>query len=260
MANYTVAWDETVPAGTEDISQGDNRITEEKGQLRERLASQHSNITGTAGDALLSHLAGKCTILFVGTTDEIVALSGILGAAATQCTLAFDTTLKCIKYYNGTAWVILTFDWTNIWATDKAVHTHATNAQGGALSFANVTMLADPVQLISWTADTAWTDVDIDAYVGTDTAVIAILQMELSITAAVAGVCSSIASLKKHDATVTEALLQRLVGACRYPAVMNTSGMFLVGLDTHLFQTKLVTTGTTPTTITLTINLIGYIK
>ena len=134
MANYSTTWNETTPVGTEAKSLGDNRIREVKSQLRERLASQHSDITGSTGDAYMTHLAGKSTILFVGTTSEITALTSIVGATSAQCCLAFDTTLGVLKYYNGSVWTTLPFDWDNFWGAGDSTHTHLSPSEGGFLS------------------------------------------------------------------------------------------------------------------------------
>jgi len=97
--SYTRAWNENIPAGTEDKTLGDDRIREFKADIRERLATEHADITGSSGQASLIHLAGRCSVAFYGTTAEINSLS-----SPPQYAIAFDTTLKSWKYYTGSAW------------------------------------------------------------------------------------------------------------------------------------------------------------
>lgn len=127
---YSVAWDETTPAGSEVKSLGDNRIRELKAQIRERLTTEHSTITGTGGLTELIHLPGKTSVLHYGTTTSINALTGM-----SQGAIAFDTTLGCFKAYNSSAWTILPFDWDAFWGAGDPVHTHASDAEGGVLSY-----------------------------------------------------------------------------------------------------------------------------
>jgi hypothetical protein len=128
MSNYTVAHDETTPLGTESKSYGDNRIRELKVSIRERLATEHDDITGSSGDALLRHKGGECTVMLVGTTAEIAAVTPS-ATSASECPIAYDTDLKCNKYWNGTAWQIATLSWDNVW--NDPVHSHTTDAEGG---------------------------------------------------------------------------------------------------------------------------------
>jgi len=96
---YTRSWNEDVPDGAEDKTFGDNRIREFKTDTRERLATEHADITSSAGLAELRHLAGRCAVLFYGTTAEIAALS-----SPPQYALAYNTTTKVFNYYTGSAW------------------------------------------------------------------------------------------------------------------------------------------------------------
>jgi hypothetical protein len=97
--SYTRAWNENVPDGAEDKTLGDNRIREFKADIRERLATEHTNITGSLGQAELRHSAGRCSVAYYGSTSDINALS-----SPPQYAVAFDTTLKSWKYYTGSAW------------------------------------------------------------------------------------------------------------------------------------------------------------
>jgi hypothetical protein len=97
---YSKTWSETVPAATgEAISLGPSRITDFKTAMKERLASEHVDITGSAGLAILSHLAGRCSVFFYGTTAEIAAL-----VSPPQYSVAWDTDLKQLQYYTGSVW------------------------------------------------------------------------------------------------------------------------------------------------------------
>ena len=140
MSNYTTAWDETLPPGSESKSLGDNRIRELKNQIRERLATEHSAITEEVGDAKLLHLPGKTSVLYYGTTTQINALTGMSEGA-----LAFDTTIGALKIYTSSAWTVLPFDWDGMWGGGDAVHTHTSDAEGGLLSsiLAPYTLKAD---------------------------------------------------------------------------------------------------------------------
>lgn len=102
MPNYTNAWDKTLPLGTEAISQGDDRIRELKAALEERLATEHSDPSGSSGDALIKHLAGRCSVFYYGATADIAALT-----SPPQYAVAWDTTLQALKVYTGAAWSIL---------------------------------------------------------------------------------------------------------------------------------------------------------
>lgn len=98
--SYTRAWNESIPDGSEDKTFGDDRIREFKADIRERLATEHTDIATSAGLVELRHLAGLCAVMFNGTTTEINALSSPPRGA-----VAFDTTLRSWKYYDGATWV-----------------------------------------------------------------------------------------------------------------------------------------------------------
>ena len=136
MANYTTAWDETLPPGSESKSLGDNRIKELKNQIRERLATEHSTITEEVGDAKLLHLPGKTSVLYYGTTTQINALTGMSEGA-----LAFDTTIGALKIYTSSAWTVLPFDWDGMWGGGDAVHTHSSDTEGGTLSISAISAM-----------------------------------------------------------------------------------------------------------------------
>lgn len=133
MANYASAWDETTPAGSEARSLGDDRIRELKNQLSDRLATEHTDITDDSGDKELIHKAGQCTVFYVGTTAEIAALTNSF-ATANLCCIAFDTTIGAIKYFNGSDWIVLPFDWAGMWGEGDPVHNHLSDAEGGILT------------------------------------------------------------------------------------------------------------------------------
>jgi hypothetical protein len=104
----TVTWDasfEGDPHDTDLASAGATEIRELKVAVSEREELEHNFKAGTQP----LHKGGKCSILFVGTTTEINALTGMGGSAASN-TVAWDTTLKVFKRYTGAAWIITDFD------------------------------------------------------------------------------------------------------------------------------------------------------
>jgi hypothetical protein len=101
MSNYSNAWDETAPNINDAAALGAGEITKFKSEIRQRLATEHTDISNSAGDALLKHLSGRCSVFFYGTTAGIAALT-----SPPQYAVAWDTTLQCLKIYNGSAWTI----------------------------------------------------------------------------------------------------------------------------------------------------------
>jgi len=253
MSNYTTAWDETLPPGSESKSLGDNRIRELKNQIRERLATEHSAITGEVGDAKLLHLPGKTSVLYYGTTTQINALTGMSEGA-----LAFDTTIGALKIYTSSAWTVLPFDWDGMWGGGDPVHTHLSDAEGGILSYSIMKFLATPVNKVNWTAVTDWTDVDISVDTETDTAKAALVNTSL-----VEGTSwgTRIAHFRKNGSSVT-ANLARLIVRHDHPTYQYYGGgssMIIVECDTsEIFEVKLESTEGTVSGMTFLVDLIGY--
>jgi hypothetical protein len=245
---YTRAWNEAIPAGTEVRSLGDDRIKENKGDIRERLATEHTDITVTAGLAELRHNAGRCSVIFYGTTAEIAALT-----TPPQYAIAYDTTLAMFKYYNGAAWVL---------AGHSLLHTHQSNAEGG-----NITgvfkFLAAPTNLVNSAIVYTWTDCDISTLIGADVAKAALLTFSLSV--APGQVAQLKAQVRKNGSTAT-ADLPGVSGGNTWisaggPPTLVYSGFGIVDLDTsYIFESKFeLVSGTIAAAIALRINLTGYI-
>ncbi len=313
MPNYSVLWDETTPPGSEVKSLGDNRIREFKAQLRERLNTEHDNITGTAGDALLLHkwlITSKSTgspyttlvtdhVLLITTgasaytinLPTAVGISGklytikkvdagvgtvIIDPSAAQ-TIDGGATFVLSHQYDfvdivsdGANWLILStntnFDWDNIW-TDP-VHTHLSDAEGGVLAYSALKFLATPVNKVNWTVATDWTDVDISADTGTDTAKAALVQLTVDIYRAQSGAGGSyagaLATLRKNGSAVTSNLARQRT---LVPYITTTidqraanGGLFTVECDgAEIFEVKLESIGAIIwSTIGFTVDLIGY--
>lgn len=250
MPNYSSAWDETIPSSNEAVGLGDDRIRSLKAQIRERLATEHTNISSESGDAKLLHLPGKTSVLYYGTTAQINALTGMSEGA-----VAFDTTLGALKVYTGGAWTVLPFDWDGMWGAGSSVHNHTSDAQGGALL--TLKFLANPVRLLSQSGLFDWTDVDISTYTGSDTAKAAYVVMDLYFGGA--GDVKLTALLRKKGSTETS-ILPRLRGMRdAYHAFDLSSCTAIVECDTNeVFQVKLQADTGSPSGIEFKVDLIGY--
>jgi hypothetical protein len=97
-------WDasfELSPADLDEVKYGAGKIRELKTAISEREELEHNFKTGTQP----FHKAGKCAVVYVGTTAQINALTGM-----TEGSIAWDTTLKVIKIYTSSAWTVLDYD------------------------------------------------------------------------------------------------------------------------------------------------------
>jgi hypothetical protein len=95
----SVTWDtsfEQSPADTDLAKYGAEKLRDLKIATREREELEHNFQAGTKP----FHLPGRCSVAFYGTTAEVAALS-----SPPQYAVAFDTTLRSWKYYDGAAWV-----------------------------------------------------------------------------------------------------------------------------------------------------------
>ena len=260
MSNYTTAWDEKLPSGGESKSLGDNRIKELKNQIRERLTTEHSAITEEVGDAKLLHLPGKTSVLYYGTTTQINALTGMSEGA-----LAFDTTIGALKIYTSGAWTVLPFDWDGMWGGGDAVHNHTSDAEGGVLG-GILKFMTTPVNKVNWTVVTAWTDVDISADTGADTAKAAYLAVELNFDPSASGATNEMTALFRKNGSSEVAVLPRLRGYARDQAGYfitqrcRNAGMIVVECDvSEIFEVKLQDDiGSVATALTFKVDLIGY--
>jgi hypothetical protein len=150
-------------------------------------------------------------------------------------------------------------DWDNVWS--DAVHNHSSNAEGGTLSYSQMKFLATPTNKVSWTAATDWTDVDISADTGTDTAKAALLAAELSYTAG--GADSKMTGLFRPNGSSGTSILPRLAVAKGYSSLggnyIGSSAMIIVGCDgSEIFEVKLQVDSGSPVSIIFKVDLIGY--
>jgi len=99
-----ITWDsnfEASPADTDEFKYGASKIRELKLAISERLELEMNFKAGTQPLGK----AGKLAVIFLGTTIEINNLTGMAAGA-----FAWDTTLRVLKRYSGTAWAILDID------------------------------------------------------------------------------------------------------------------------------------------------------
>jgi hypothetical protein len=279
-----VTWDDTFeasPADTDEAKYGAAKIRQLKLAVRERGELELNWKAGTQPFAK----AGKIAVMFAGTTAEINALTGMAAGA-----FAWDTSLNVIKRYNGSAWVIITPDHGNLAGLGDDDHTQYLhlNKAGQTLqqnlavadgvtidgvdlsakipSLVALKFLTTPVNKISWTAATDWTDVDISADTGSDTAKAAYLSVELSFGNPYGGSGTSVMTglFRKNGSTET-AKLPKIRNSVHSTASGQAdeswnAGVIIVECDaSEIFETKLeLTHGVTPNGITYKVDLIGY--
>ena len=123
---------------------------------------------------------------------------------------------------------------------------------------ASLKFMAATVNIVTWTASATWTDVDISANTGADTAKAALLAVSLTFyDTTVAG---SVTVLFRKNGSSATAILPRLTGRSdafgRYPVA---TGMIIVECDgSEIFEVKLQTDVGSPASIILNVDLIGY--
>ena len=310
MANYSIKWDETAPLGTSSKSLGDNYLRDNLTAVRERLDTEHTNVTGSSGDAWLMHswaVVAKSADYIATSADHVILVTtgasaititlptavGITGkpykikkADAGAGTVVIDgnssetidgaATLTLTNQYDfadivsdGANWVVVSKPAVNLdWDTafTDAVHTHTSDAEGGLLSI--VKFIATPTNLISWTAFTDWTDVNISTNTGTDTAKAALINMSAT-GLGQAGSDSNIevTGWARKNGSSDVVALPRVVLKARRGSVNHTmascSGMFIVECDaSEIFEVKFenVANGTNfGVELTFKVDLIGYI-
>jgi len=86
---------EASPDDNDEAKYGAGKIREIKYLVSEREELEHNFRDGTRP----FHKAGRCTVLYIGTTTEINALKGMSAGC-----IAYDTTLKVFKRYGGSSW------------------------------------------------------------------------------------------------------------------------------------------------------------
>jgi len=100
----SVTWDtafEAAPSDLDEAKYGATKIRQLKLAISERGELETNWKVGTQPFIK----AGKAAVLFLGTTTEINALTGMSAGAS-----AWDTSLKVFKRYSGAAWALLDLD------------------------------------------------------------------------------------------------------------------------------------------------------
>jgi hypothetical protein len=100
----TVTWDGTfegLPADIDERKYGANKIRQLKVAISEREELEHNFKAGSQP----FHRAGKCSVVYVGTTASISGLTGM-----SEGSLAWDTDLKVWEVYTSSAWAVRDFD------------------------------------------------------------------------------------------------------------------------------------------------------
>ncbi len=255
---YSVTWDEATPAGSEARSLGDDRIRELKAQIRERL--EDALVTSWSADPVApKHSPGKVGIVYYGTTAQINALTGV-----TEGSIALDSSLGAFKVYISGSWTIPSIIWDNIWVGGDPDHNHLSTAEGGILTIPK--FLTTPVNKVSWTAATDWTDVDISTNTGTDTAKAAYVAVELSLGITAAREYSGMTGLFRKKGSSDATTLPRIKAGAAYDPytitptnLCQTGGPLIVECDaSEIFQVKLQADAGTPAGIVFKVDLIGY--
>ena len=180
--------------------------------------------------------------------------------------LAFDTTIGALKIYTSSAWTVLPFDWDGMWGGGDAVHTHTSDAEGGILSYSTMKFLTTPVNKISWTAATDWTDVDISADTEADTAKAALLVIYLEFIPSTGTTTSKMTGLCRKNGSSETIILPRLINSgirggtnMDISVTLCASCMVIAECDaTEIFEVKLQTDSGAPTNIAFNVDLMGY--
>lgn len=291
-----IVWDdafEATPAPTDEIRYGCYQIQDLKKAIRERLELEMNFKSGTR--PLLK--AGKASVLFYGTTAEINALTDVSpGALAWDTTLHMfkrysGTAWITLTLDHADLSGLSADDHPQYLKLDKANQTLTQDlavAAGKKIDGRDISvdganldtlmaksdrpiMLATPVQKVNWTALTNWTTVSIASDTGSDTAKIAILLLKLYLRVGAGSTAyAEIEGRVRKTGSTTTAYLPRIYGYCHniynggdYSAHrIGTSCMVMVECDANeQFDTALVlVSGTTPSNIIYTVDLIGYYK
>jgi len=104
MAVFPDTYSETTPQGSDLANTLDTVIQTDKRAIDQRIELEHYSLVDGNNDAasLLAqgrHVPGKVQAVFIGTTAEINALTGM-----TKGSLAYDTDLGLLKIFNGSDW------------------------------------------------------------------------------------------------------------------------------------------------------------
>jgi hypothetical protein len=309
---YSYVWDETSPAGSSNISLGDDRIREMKVTLREALDDEHTSLTSAPTGPLMHSwaTASKSTgspytalssdhvlLITTGASSYTINLPTAVGITGkpykvkkadsgvgtviidANGTETIDGALTFVLSHqndfvdlvsDGANWKIVStntnLDWDNVW-TD-AVHSHASDAEGGVLTYSQMKFLATPVNKVNWSAATGWTDVDISANTGADTAKAALLAVEATLERShvgAGGLYSAVLGLFRKNGSTEASILSRIrCSTDRVAATVNVHGEagcnIVVECDSsEIFEVKLQEVGdVAASTITFKVDLIGY--
>ncbi len=147
---------------------------------------------------------------------------------------------------------------------DNEVATRAWTLSNPASS-SGFKFLALPINLATWTASSAYVDIDISTYIGSDTAKAAYLAVELYIEGAGLLTYSLQGSFQKKNFVATamapKITVRQQNTEAGAQAQTNSGGIIVECDENNIFQVKLIplTGEVCPTTISFTIDLIGYI-
>jgi hypothetical protein len=110
-------WDDTFeasPKSDDEAKYGATKIREIKTSVSEREELEHNFKLGTSP----FHKPGLCSVVFIGTTVEIAALTGM-----SEGSIAFDLTLGVYKLYHNFAWLTIALDHNSLANLDNTEHT-----------------------------------------------------------------------------------------------------------------------------------------
>jgi len=92
------------PTSSDLVSNTPNYLQNDKAALEERFELEHNSLTSASGVSTESptspgrHKPGYVAAVFIGATEELPSTGIVSGC------LAYDTTVNCLKIYNGTDW------------------------------------------------------------------------------------------------------------------------------------------------------------
>lgn len=107
MSTFGQTFSVLTPAGTDLANNLDTQIQNDKTSINERIQLEHNALNSTATGATTienaaaqgRHKPGNVSAVYIGTTAECAALTGMYSGA-----LQYDTTLNVLRVYDGSAW------------------------------------------------------------------------------------------------------------------------------------------------------------
>ena len=104
MGAFGKVYDESVPQGSALANTLDTVIQNDKIAIDERIELEHYSFVDGTNDTTSAtaqgrHVPGKVSAVYIGTTIQIAALTGMVTGA-----LAYDTDLETLKIFNGSDW------------------------------------------------------------------------------------------------------------------------------------------------------------